>query len=77
VDFGPVKVFTYRPKHSVQLAVVCFEGKAGSVFKRRATKGQGGVEEYLHEFLYLATHRGMCSASSHGRLILSKEPQYF
>lgn len=77
VDFGSVIKFTCRTTHSVKLVVVCFEGKAGSVFKHQATKGHGGVEEYLHEYLYLATHRGMRSASSHGRLNLSKEPQYF
>jgi hypothetical protein len=47
------------------------------VFKHKATKGHGGVEEYLNEFLYLATQRGMWSASSNGRLTLSKEPQSF
>ena len=57
--------------------MVCFEGKAGSVFKHQAMKGHRGVEEYLHEFLYLAIHGGMWLASLHGRLTLSKQPQYF
>lgn len=77
MDFGPVKEYAFRLTHSVKLVMECFEGKTGSVFKHKATKGHRGKEEYLHEFLNLVTHGGMWSASSHGRLTLSKELQYF